>query len=141
MGEDLSPRSGFGLEHMLICPAASGLRVEAGLQGDRTKGGCSGWTRVTGHCTSHSRGLGLGTLELPSFFRPTSHCYLIQTLQQVVQIFSHLALSCPDGCFTVPHPYSPITVLPSLHPIPTTSSSYHHHLCPSVWVPSLHPYN
>lgn len=42
MGEDLSPRPGFGLEHMLICPAASGLRVEAGLQGDRTKGGCSG---------------------------------------------------------------------------------------------------
>lgn len=42
MREDLNLRLGFGLEHRLIYPAAIGLRVETGLQVDRTKGGCSG---------------------------------------------------------------------------------------------------
>lgn len=39
MRENLSLKLGFGLQHMLIYPAAHGRGVEIGLQVDRTKGG------------------------------------------------------------------------------------------------------
>lgn len=39
MRENLNLKLGFGLERMLIYPAARGLGVETGLQVDRTKGG------------------------------------------------------------------------------------------------------
>lgn len=107
-----------------------------------------GWTQVTGQCTCHSRGLELGTLELPSHDLSSNPPHTAIQLKHFNRLFRSFPIwfcpAIPDGCLTVPHHCTHITVLPSLNPYPSNHITACPYLCsqhctPIIAFPSLYP--